>query len=406
MPKIDYQRPPMTHYQEEIMDCKERFACVEASTKAGKTASMIIWLFEQALQCKSNQSVFWVAPVFAQAKIAFDRMRAQVSERNFFKVNESRLTLTLPHGSIIEFKSADNPDSLYGNDCYAAVLDEASRMKEQSWFAIRSTLTKTNGKAKLIGNVKGRKNFFYKMAMKAKSNESDYFYKKITAYDAVAAGILKLEEIEDAKENLPESVFKELYLAEANEDGSNPFGLKYIELCCFDSISTNPSICFGIDLGRKVDYVSIIGLDSLGAVSHYETWNKTSWKYTMDKIKMLPDVTTRIDATGLGDVVIEEVKSVRNNTEGYIFTQSSKQRLMESLSLAIQTRKITIPDDGDANKLGRIRYQLEKYETIYTRMGVSYSAPEGDHDDDVCALALAWEAYKFADIQGSGPSVW
>jgi hypothetical protein len=79
---------------------------------------------------------------------------------------------------------------------------------------------------------------------------------------------------------------------------------------------------------------------------------------------------------------------------------------MESLALAIQTRKITIPDDRDANKLGRIRYQLEKYETIYTRMGVSYSAPEGDHDDDVCALALAWEAFKFADIQSAGPSVW
>ena len=130
MPTINYSRPKMTDYQLEIMDCPQRFACIEASTKAGKTASMIIWLFEQSLKCKDNQSVFWVAPVFAQAKIAFDRMRAQISIRSFFKVNESRLTLTLPHGSIIEFKSADNPDTLYGNDCYAAVLDEASRMKD------------------------------------------------------------------------------------------------------------------------------------------------------------------------------------------------------------------------------------------------------------------------------------
>ena len=29
-----------------------------------------------------------------------------------------------------------------------------------------------------------------------------------------------------------------------------------------------------------------------------------------------------------------------------------------------------------------------------------------DNDDDVCALSLAWEAYKFAEIQGNGPSVW
>ena len=156
--EIEYTRPTMTAYQREIMDCPERFACIEASTKAGKTVSMIVWLFEQALQCSANQSVFWVAPVFVQSKIAFDRMRAQINLRDFFKVNETRLTLTLPHGSIIEFKSGDNPDSLYGNDCYAAVLDEASRMKEESWIAIRSTLTKTRGKAKLVGNVKGKKN--------------------------------------------------------------------------------------------------------------------------------------------------------------------------------------------------------------------------------------------------------
>lgn len=64
MTTINYTRPKMTDYQKEIMDCPERFACVEASTKAGKTAAMIVWLFEEALKCKANQSVFWVAPVF------------------------------------------------------------------------------------------------------------------------------------------------------------------------------------------------------------------------------------------------------------------------------------------------------------------------------------------------------
>jgi phage FluMu gp28-like protein len=405
-PKIEYTRPHMTDYQREIMDCPERFACIEASTKAGKTACMIVWLLEQALLCGPNQSVYWVAPVFAQARIAFERMKSQINDRNFFKVNETRLTLTLPHGSVIEFKSGDNPDTLYGNDCYAAVLDEASRMREASWVAIRSTLTATNGKCKLIGNVRGRKNFFYKMAMRAKGGEPGYFYKKITAYDAVKAGILKLEEIESAKRDLPESVFNELYLAEASEDGSNPFGIKYIAMCCQPTLSTQPSVCYGIDLARKVDAVSIIGLDKLGTMSHYHNFSKVGWQQTIDTVRYLPSVPMAMDSTGVGDVVLSQVELVQTQVEGYIFTQASKQRLMEGLAVAIQSRKIIIADDGDVvNGTGKLRHQLEQFEIEYTRTGVTYSAPEGEHDDDVCALALAWHKWGTA-AQTGNISVW
>lgn len=396
----------MTDYQREIMDCPQRFACIEASTKAGKTACMIVWLLEQALLCGPNQAVYWVAPVFAQARIAFDRMRSQINNREFFKVNETRLTLTLPHGSIIEFKSGDNPDTLYGNDCYAAVLDEASRMREASWVAIRSTLTATNGKCKLIGNVRGRKNFFYKMAMRAKGGEPDYFYKKITAYDAVQAGILKLEEIESAKRDLPEAVFNELYLAEASEDGSNPFGIKYIAMCCQPTLSTQPSVCYGIDLARKVDYVSIIGLDKLGTMSHYHNFNKVGWQQTIDTVRYLPQVPMAMDSTGVGDVVLSQVEQVQTQVEGYIFTPASKQRLMEGLAVAFQSRKIIIADDGDVvNGTGKLRHQLEQFEITYTRTGVVYSAPEGEHDDDVCSLALVWHKWQTASQSGQ-ISVW
>ena len=38
---------------------------------------------------------------------------------------------------------------------------------------------------------------------------------------------------------------------------------------------------------------------------------------------------------------------------------------------------------------GVIVKELEAFEYEYTRTGVRYSAPEGLHDDAVCALALA-----------------
>src|SRR5690242_6917688 len=365
MREIDYTRPPMTAYQIEIMDCEERFAIIEASTKAGKTACMIVWLFEEALKIGENQGVDWIAPVFGQSRIAFERMKAQISDRDFFKVNEQRLLLTLPHGSMIRFKSGDNPDSLYGDDSYATVLDEASRTKEAAWIAIRSTLTKTRGKAKLIGNVKGRKNFFYKMAMRAKAKEPGFFYKKITAYDAVEAGILDLQEIEDAKRELPEAAFKELYLAEASEDGSNPFGFDHINRAVY-GLSTLPAVCFGIDLAKKNDWTVIVGLDRFGQVCYFDRFQK-DWKQTKETILALPPGLLTIDSTGVGDPIAEEIAFARP-VEMVVYTSRVKQQLMEGLAFAIQNREITVLD-------GVMKDELDSFEFEYTRTGVIYTAP-------------------------------
>lgn len=397
--QINYTRPPMKGYQTEIMDCKERFAVIEAATKSGKTTCMISWLLEQALKCEANQSVYWVAPIFATSLIAFNRLKNQITDKGFFKANESRMTITLPHGSIISFKGADNPDSLYGDDCYAAVIDEASRMKEESWFAIRTTLTKTRGMCKLIGNVNGRNNFFYKLAQVAKAgNEPDYFYKRITAYDAVEAGLIDIEEIESAKSMYPPNVFKELFMAEASEDGSNPFGDQFIQLCAF-GMSDLPAVCYGIDLGKSTDYTVIIGLDQFAQVCHFQRFQK-DWTQTVQIIKMLPNVAMKIDSTGVGDPIVEQVQQGRQNVISFKFTSASKQQIMEGLALAIHQRKILFPKSA-GHKIsyedpGHIKNELETFEYSHTRTGVIYTAPPNLHDDCVCALALAYDLHKNA----------
>jgi len=412
--KISYTRPFIYDYQKAILDSEARYTVTVAATKVGKTASHIIWLFEQALNCTDNQSVWWVAPTFGQAKIAYNRMKAQISNRNFFKANETNLIITLVTGVKIEFKTGEKPDNLYGDDVYAFVFDEYTRAREEAWWALRSTVTSTSGRGKFIGNAKGKKNWGYKLAMKAKAGqEPEFEYHKITAYDAAAAGMRTkdnrpfIEEIESAKRDLPESIFNELYLAEASEDGSNPFGLKYIALCCYPTLSQDPPCCYGIDLAKSFDWTSVIGLDRLGSVSYYSTWTKTSWQYTTDEIKRLPNIPMAIDSTGVGDPIVEHVQQTMSDVESFKFTQQSKQQLMEGLALAIQQRKIIIPDDGNvSNGTGRIRHQLEQFEIEYTRTGVKYSAPDGDHDDDVCALALAWHKWKTASHMMDGPSVW
>lgn len=378
---IHYNRPQLANYQLDALFNDARYGVVEASTKAGKTAACLVWIIEAALQGKSDQDFWWVAPVYGQARIAFRRLKAGLP-REAFEANESDLTLTLINGARIVCKSAEKPDNLYGEDVFAAVFDEATRAREEAWFALRSPLTATRGKARIIGNVKGRKNWAYKLARRAESGEPGMSYAKITAYDAIDAGILSEDEIEDARRQLPDNVFRELYLAEPSDDEGNPFGMIAIR-DCIAPMSNNAPVCFGVDLAKSVDWTCIIGLDKNKQVCVFERFQK-SWNDTIETVRRVVGTTKAlVDSTGVGDAVLESLQAGgRSNFEGFKFTAPSKQQLMEGLAVAIQKHEIGFPDGVIAN-------ELENFEYEFTRTGVRYSAPSGMHDDAVCALALA-----------------
>lgn len=378
---IQYKRPFVTDYQRRILDSPARYTITAAATKVGKTASHIIWLFEQALTLKENQSVWWVAPVYQQAEIAFNRMRTQVTNKAFFKVNESKLRLTTPTGGIIQFKSAEKPDNLYGDDVYAAVFDEFTRAREEAWFALRSTLTKTEGKCKLIGNVKGKKNWGYKLSERARMGEPNYEFHKITAYDGVDAGILKMEEVEQAKRDLPHHIFSELYLAEPTEDGSNPFGLSFISQC-IEPISNRPAEWYGIDLAKYSDWTVIIGLDAEYKVCHFDRF-QMDWAQTEQRIiRTIGSTPAALDSTGVGDPIVEKIQRVCPRAIGVKFTSVSKQQMIEQLTADVHAGMIKFPE-------GVIADEMRNFEFEHTQTGMRYSAPSGLHDDAVCALALA-----------------
>jgi hypothetical protein len=227
---IEIKRPKLTSYQEAFLYNSSRFTITEASTKVGKTFSHIWWIFEEAHKPynKPGHNHWWVAPVYNQTKIAFNRMKAKVVQLGIYKINESNLTITTPGGVIIHFKSAEKPDNLFGEDVYSVVFDEAPRAREAAFYALRSTITATRGKMKLIGNFGGSANWMHQLKEKAKTDEQ-YAYYKVTAWEAVEEGILDKEEIEQAQRDLPPKVFKSLYLAEEQESDDM--------LCTFASIN-------------------------------------------------------------------------------------------------------------------------------------------------------------------------
>ena len=386
---IEYDRPMLYPKQFEAIYDPHRYSLIEASTKAGKTSGCIAWLIEQALAGQPGWNYWWVAPVSDQALIAFRRtMRAL--PQDVFTPNISLKTITLINGTVIWFKSGDKPNSLYGEDVYAVVVDEASRMKEDAYIAIRSTLTYTRAPIRIIGNVRGRKNWFFQLARRAEHDQQsgieprEMGYHKIVAGDAVAAGVLDAKEIEDARAQMPEQSWRELYLAEPSDDGGNPFGIDHIA-ACVKPLSLKSARYWGWDFAKKRDYTVGIGIDEDGAVCRFERFHHVPWGETMNKVVALTGSAPALgDSTGVGDPIVEEIqRKIGGETfQGYHFTAASKQKLMEGLAVAIQGRTVWYPD-------GVIVQELEQFEYEFTGTGVRYSAPEGFYDDCVCALALA-----------------
>ena len=380
--EIIYERPSLYAAQLNAIFADCRYSVIEASTKAGKTWGCVVWLFEQALlKGKQGRHFWWVAPTYAQAKIAFRRMMLAISG-NVAVANESEMSITLLNGARIWFKTGEKPNALYGEDVFACVIDEASRCREEAWHAIRSTLTATKGPVRIIGNVKGRKNWAYVMARRAQAGAPDMQYHKLTWRDAVAAGIMDLAEVEDARRQLPENVFRELFETEPSDDGGNPFGLDAIRACVVDALSENAVAVWGWDLGKHQDWTVGIGLDAKGTMARLVRFQKP-WRETkrliVEHTKGRPAL---VDSTGVGDPIVEDLQSSGGAFEGFNFNQRSKQQLMEGLAVAIQSREIGLTE-------GPVLNELETFEYEFTRTGIRYSAPFGLHDDCVCSLALA-----------------
>lgn len=396
-PAVRFVRVPLYPMQAAIVDDPARFTITEATTKAGKTMSHVEWLLERAQEFGRGNH-WWVATVSSQSGIAYrracDRLRGylesgkrkiQVGEPIPFRKHDTERWIDV-FGARVWFKSAEKPDNLYGEDVLSAVGDEVTRWREAAWHALYTTLTATGGRAKLIGNVKGRRNFAYQLARKAETGEPDWGHHRLTAQDAIAGGVLDAQVVEQARRDLPEAVFRELYEAQASDDEGNPFGLAAIRACRISELSKEPTLVYGLDLAKSLDWCVLTGLDAQGRETVHARW-QGPWRDTIKRVhRQVGTVLCLVDSTGVGDPVLEELQTEgRPNFVGFKFSGPSKQQLMEGLALAIQQRSIGI---ASAPTLS----ELEAFEYEYTRTGVRYSAPPGVHDDCVCSLALARQA--------------
>lgn len=357
--KIGY-KINLTPYQWEFCNSTAKYRIVIASTKVGKTYSCMSYIVKRALEGTDGDIFWWVAPIRSQAKIAFRRINKMLSKHgDIFKINKSDLLIRFPNGSELHFKSADNPDSLYGEGVNFVVFDEFTRASFESWVSVRSTLTQTKGDAILIGNYTGDSNWGVQLKEKAMEENSAYKFWKLTAWDAVEAGILDAEEVEQAAKDLPLPVFKALYLAEG---GFNPDLL--VDQESVNDLFTNTQIqptgeyFISADIAMQGKDKLVIGVWNGWVLEEIKVLHSSDGKEVEDLIKELknkynvPNSRIIYDSVGVGNYLQGYFKNALafNGSKAALgskrtFENRRSQALYE-LSVKIKERAIHIKDSA------------------------------------------------------------
>ena len=116
---------------------KERWACLVAHRRAGKTVACINDLIRRAfVDDKVNGRYAYIAPYYSQAKsIAWDYL-LRYTEEVRVNANASELWVELLNGARIRLFGADNPDALRGLYLDGVILDEVADMRPRVWLSL------------------------------------------------------------------------------------------------------------------------------------------------------------------------------------------------------------------------------------------------------------------------------
>ncbi len=399
--------------QLRIHNSKARFRVVACGRRFGKTLMACNEIVKFALEHR-NATCAWVAPSYRQSKIAYRLIRRAMREVITYK-SDSELRIEFKSGSSITFYSSDNYDALRGNGFHFIVLDECADINELAWTEVlQPTLADTNGKALFIGTPKGR-NFFFRLFARGE----DEAYPDWESFHAATADnpYIRRENIEAARRELPEDTFAQEYLAVFLEESAGVFkGIDAIIKGLLNpdyKYDPKQAYSLGWDPAKYNDFSVITLMDAARRVVAWTRINELD--YTV-QLKLVAEIANKfhahvlMDMTGVGDPLLEQLKQLGYKTEddagnkvpgfhadGYLFTNASKQELVQGLQLGVQHRDLEIPDIPVlVNEMRIFQYELSPSRKII------YSAPKGYHDDCVISLALAYEDAK----QPRGPLVW
>lgn len=375
-------------WQQQVIAEAKRFNVPNLGRRSGKTR-LCAKLAEDTVLL--GQPVGWFAPTYKILADAWRELKIHLAPITATK-NESTHTIETHSGGILECWSLDrDPDAGRSRKYARVIIDEAAKVPklEEAWTqAIRPTLTDLRGDAWFPSTPRGIN--YYKFLYDRGQDPLNADWKSWKLPTLVNT-LIDPEEIEDARRDLPETVFKQEYLAEFNDFAGAVF--RNINEVCIGSPDPQGDderhiYVFGVDWGKINDFTVISVWDTC---CNREVWlerfNQIDYQFQLGRLAALKDKYSPIsiiaEQNSIGIPLIEQLyRAWPNLIEPFNTNQASKRYIVEGLALSMDRRRVTMLDDvvGVA--------ELQAFESKRTMTGYSYSAPSGMHDDTVIARAL------------------
>ena len=392
---VEIELPALHEAQAQIMREAKRFNVLMCGRSFGKTALGKVIVAEGLMR---GESWAWCAPTYKILDGAWRELVELMGVFPGFQKNEQKLLMSVGTGGTLEGWSLDSDDPARSRRYHGMVIDEAGLVPQLLKLlngALRPTLARHRGTLWVFGTPKMRGDFVAMHAL-GLSGEPDWASWNKGMWDNP---YIPPDEVEALRRSLPPDDFRREVMGLPADDGGNPFGYDAITACVQGADrELGVPVVWGWDVARSVDWTVGVALDAMGNVVRLERWQGVPWGETVHRIlEATAGLPAWCDATGVGDPIVERLQELGMDAIPFVFSSKSKQSLMQRLAACIQMGEVSVPS-------GPLIAELESFTYQFTDTGTRYTAPSGQHDDCVMALALSLYGFdRVAPVLGAQP---
>lgn len=301
---------------------------------------------------------FWGAPTYDQVRVGWDEARRALVDVGQF--NQGRMTITLPTGGSIIFRSLDDPDNARGHTADRVVLDEVAFLKPRSWYeVVRPMLIDTGGDLYAMSSPNGVNWFEHEVATASALTDAASWQaptlgarvengRLVRAPHPLENPDVSFAELESLFATMTERQFRQEILAEFVDAGDAVFRQIDIDMMSVGWAGLRPAergrhYVTAWDIGRRGDPTVGVTLDV--TISPYQVVafeREHGMPYPAQQMMIearaeaYPGVHA-VEANGVGDPVIENLIC---RVQPFVTTARSKVDAITSLQLLTERTAI------------------------------------------------------------------
>ena len=390
--------------QKAVMDHPARFRIIACGRRWGKSEMCAHIALERAL-ADPGCTVWWVGPTYDDANdYGFDKMIPLLSPdvvAGSPKRSKPR-EIAFVNGSTVSFRSAQREDSLRGAGVDLLIIDESASVPDRAWKQeLRPTLTDTQGDLVAIGTPKSG-NWFYEWWNRGQSDE----YPDVASWQAPSGQNPHIppEEIEAAKAELPEPIYRQEYLAEF-EAGGKRLRRDMLTFVDADEIEGNLEDFdwrVGVDLAvesnptkareNDTDWlaVALVGIDRMNGQGYLVDVSKQrglslseSINFVASAIREVPNPTVVVEDNAAQSFWLQRAKEMGLRVYGATSTRPKAERIL-FMSVPFEQNDIVLVERDGQDW------------TPFIREWMDFDGSDSGTDDQLDAVELAIRGMQFA----------